>query len=110
MASKLKWRVDAPPTGRYRSFFKRGWPKALYKGTDHLAGGIECVDPDESYAPYKVKNNDHPPLKVYAYDYSQGVQNRRYVRYKPEVATLEEAKALLEKVIEQNPHFALKEA
>jgi hypothetical protein len=29
-ASKLKWRVDSPPTGRFRSFEHRCWPAASY--------------------------------------------------------------------------------
>lgn len=30
MKVKLKWKVDAPPTGKFRSFIKRGWPYADY--------------------------------------------------------------------------------
>jgi hypothetical protein len=30
--SKLKWRVQPAPTGRYRSFERRGWPEAQIDG------------------------------------------------------------------------------
>lgn len=40
---KLKWKLPDAPTGRFRSFDKRGWPSATYKGTDKMAAMISCA-------------------------------------------------------------------
>jgi hypothetical protein len=59
---KLYWKVDAVPTGRYRSFQSRGWPKAYYdQGGDKIAVMISCAD---SYQPYRVASGSHGPLRV----------------------------------------------
>jgi hypothetical protein len=52
----MKWKVDEPPTGRYRSFFKRHWPTCHVKG--RTAFHIIPVNGDEYNAKAMV------PLKV----------------------------------------------
>ena len=106
---KLKWKVEAAPTGKYRSFSTRGWPHANYPGDrGHLAGTIINTE-NQNYSAYMVKNNTHAPLKVVVYDYSLGVQQRKYVTSKATFATVDEAKAALLRIIEQNPHFVPEE-
>ena len=39
---KVKWKVASAPTGRYRSFERRGWPGADYEG-DIPAASISMV-------------------------------------------------------------------
>ena len=56
---KITWKVAEAPTGRYRSFHKRGWPSA-YMG-DHPVLAIYC---DDSYTPAKAKSGEHAELKV----------------------------------------------
>lgn len=48
---KIKWKVAAPPVGRYRSFEKRGWPTAYYKD-GKPAVFVHCK---EAYLPADVK-------------------------------------------------------
>lgn len=53
---KLKWRVDPAPTGRYRSFSRRGWPSADYANGE-CAACIVSVN-DVEYTPANAKAND----------------------------------------------------
>lgn len=40
MSAAIYWKVDPAPTGRYRSFQRRNWPTAYYKGSDeYFVGG-----------------------------------------------------------------------
>ncbi len=57
---KLKWRVDPPPTGRYRSFEKRSWPLASYPDGSS-AFYIRCED---EYTPSSAKNGKHKELTL----------------------------------------------
>lgn len=65
---KIKWKVDPAPTGRYRSFEKRGWPRAEYDD-GQLAASIIC---ESDYIPRNVKEGKHADLKIIIYDYSSG--------------------------------------
>jgi len=64
---KLKWKVEPPPTGRYKSFDKRGCPSADYPN-GNCAINIYCDDP---YIPSNVKEGKHSPLTVRIADYSK---------------------------------------
>lgn len=99
---KVKWIVAPKPTGRYRSFEKRGWPHAEYEDGQY-AGSIVCTDQTQNYVPSQVKTGNHPPLKVRVYDYS-GPQ-RASVITKTEYKTLAEAKEVLAELLHKFPHF-----
>ena len=98
---KIKWKVAEAPTGRYRSFEKRGWPVAIYE-SGHYAGYISCAD---EYYPANVKTGQHAPLTIGLYDYSQGSQNRKSWRFKKEFATLAEAKEGLIDALKKHPDW-----
>lgn len=56
---KITWKVAEAPTGRYKSFHKRGWPTASMGDKPVLS--IHC---DDSYTPAKAKSGEHAELKV----------------------------------------------
>jgi hypothetical protein len=92
---KLKWRVQEVPTGRYRSFQRRGWPNATYPD-GKLAASISCED---DYQPHNVKVGKHAPLKVRVCDYS--VTPWCWRTLKGAFLTLGQAKAAAEDVLER---------
>jgi hypothetical protein len=44
MKNQIKWLVEEAPTGRYRSFHRRGWPTAKHKITGRTLFSIGCED------------------------------------------------------------------
>jgi hypothetical protein len=59
--SKISWRVETAPTGRWRSFFKRGWPTGYSGRNGEPVARITC---DTDYEPRRLKSADHNPLRV----------------------------------------------
>jgi hypothetical protein len=55
---KLKWYVQSAPTGRYRSFARRGFPSASYANLPQecAAVSLHCED---DYIPSDVKIGNH---------------------------------------------------
>lgn len=109
MAKKLRWTVDEAPTGPYRSFSKRAWPRASYGKDGKPAAHIVCVD---SYRPANAKSGDHPPLSVHVAkwrDRDGDSQTFDWRRLKAEFATLADAKAAAERFLDAHPEFAPKE-
>ena len=98
--SLIKWRVMEAPTGPFRSFQRRGWPKADYCDMDNIAAMIEC---DDDYIPAKVKAGKHGPLRVRIADYRETPWKWRYL--KASFATLQEAKDGFSAFIKKNPEF-----
>lgn len=101
---KIKWIVQPAPTGRYRSFERRGWPKGESENGDPVAR-IECGD---AYAPKRVKTGDHAPLRVgFAFATApeelatKGTFTWQYL--KARFATLSEAKAAAQEFYERYP-------
>jgi hypothetical protein len=66
MPPKLTWTVTPPSTGRYRSFFPRGWPTATYPD-GQMAAAIYCQD---EYVPAQVRAGSHGELEVRVADHS----------------------------------------
>lgn len=110
---KLVWRTQDVPTGRYRSFFHRGWPDAHWnREVGPPAVQIRCED---EYIPRDVKTGNHKPLRVYIADWSPrrglppeiacDVSAFNWKLLKGECKTLDEAKALAERAFESHPHF-----
>lgn len=60
---KIRWKVDPPPAGRYRSFAKRAWPMAhLDDVNESPVAYITCLD---EYKPRAARYGEHRPLTVY---------------------------------------------
>lgn len=103
MAKLFTWKVSEAPSGRYRSFQKRGWPSAHYKA-DRMAARIVC---DEDYSLKKSKSGEHAPLKVNIADYS--VTPWEWRQMKGEFATLDEAKDAFAALLIKHPKLAPKD-
>lgn len=102
---KLKWQVSSAPTGRYRSFERRGWPMA-YAG-DKVIAHMTCED---DYVPKKVREGTHKPIKVRVAQYSDTDQERggrgfKWRTLKQESATLDDAKKLAQYFFDNHPAF-----
>jgi len=106
-AVNLKWRVDAAPTGRYRSFDKRGWPSAGYSNGD-IAVTLHCED---EYIPSQVKLGQHGPITVWVADWGilpeEKAKRGAFVwrKAKSTFPTLKEAQAAAAKIIGQHPEL-----
>ncbi len=111
MTVKIKWTVAPEETGRYRSFFKRGWPTATIGGEHAFA--IEC---DDAYTPARARGEQsHGPLKLLIADrrdaYTNGKGAWTVRRLKTEFKTLEDVKAAAEMVLAKHSEFfVIKEA
>lgn len=106
---KIKWFVSAAPTGRYRSFQNRSWPRAEY-ADGRIAAAIYCKYEGGyacNYTTHYAKNGGHPPLELCIADYSKTPwQWRRAVK---RFATLQEAKDALLELLKANPQLSPKE-
>lgn len=106
-AGNLKWRVDAPPVGRYRSFDRRGWPSADYPNGD-IAARIECAD---EYIPANVRAGTHAPLTVYVAAWRQDPEERKqkgafgWRKLTQQFATLKEATDATNKIVAAHPEL-----
>lgn len=116
MASLLKWKVDSPPVGRYRSFDVRGWPSAQYTKSGKAAAHVTCQDERGNaieYHPATARDHTHPELQVFVADwsYSRSPELKakfgafKYRRLTARPKTLEEAKALAEAALRAHPLF-----
>lgn len=94
---KVKWKVSEPPTGRYRSFHRRGWPTATY-ATGQICAQIRC---DDDYYPKAVKAGEHAPLTLLVADHRD--KCFKYLRVTQQFKTLAELKRWLDHRLQQNP-------
>lgn len=99
---KIKWRVAPVPTGKYRSFDRRGWPFA----EDERGRSIAMIVCDDSYVPSRVKTGEHAELQIYVADYRPAPGSFRWRRLVKRGATLDEAKRLVSEFFEKYPHVA----
>lgn len=97
----MKWKVQEKPTGRYASFFKRGWPQLFYPSGE-LAASIVC---EEDYRPYKVKTGEHAELGIIFYSYVEGAQKRKLLRLHRRFTTLASAKEAAAEIIGKHPEW-----
>lgn len=97
---KIIWKVRPAPTGRYRSFEKRGWPDAEYED-GQPAASVSCED---DYIPRDVKTGHHRELTVRIADYSEKPV-WGWKRLKKRFATLQEAKEIVPIFLKQYPNF-----
>ena len=94
---KLRWEMSSEPTGRYRSFQRRGWPTAFFQD-GRYAGHILC---DDDYVPRLIRECKHLPLQLVAQNYVTG---KRY-RLREQFATLPQAKIGLLTFLQKHPDF-----
>ena len=92
---KIKWNVEPPPTGKFRSFAFRGWPYATVG--DRILARLHC---DTPYHAQTVRNGEHGPLTVYIRSYSSG--KAKDYKFKEKAKTLAEAKEMVVKYVEKN--------
>jgi hypothetical protein len=102
---KLKWRVEPAPTGPYRSFSKRDWPRAFF-ADERIAFSIEC---DDSYDPKRVKDGDHEELKIWVADWSDGSRSFTWKAIKQRAGTLAEAKQIAADFLAKYSHMFVME-
>lgn len=105
MSAAIYWKVDPAPTGRYRSFQKRGWPTAYYKGSDKPAFFLESAD---AYEPQAVKAGTHAPIYVVACHHNHPSSPNSWARLKMRepFATLDAAKAACLAALNEKPELA----
>lgn len=97
--SKITWRVSDKPTGRYRSFEKRGWPSASYEDGSPAAH-IYC---DDAYEPSNVREGKYSPLTLMVADHSR--KSWKWRKAKRQFATLHEAQIALERILQKYPEL-----
>jgi hypothetical protein len=108
---KFKWKTSEAPTGRFKSFHKRGWPGADFPNGD-AAIRLECPD---GYHPADVKIGKHEEISVYIADHSTrerlGAEAAgfEWKKLKARAKTLDEAKKLGMAALEGRPEFWPKE-
>jgi len=96
---KIKWKVDPPPSGRYRSFVKRAWPMAHLDDADESpVAYITCLD---EYKPRAARYGEHRPLTVNV-AFRFGISGFKWVAW-TKVATLREAKIVVGQWVFNHP-------
>ena len=103
---KVKWKVSDKPRGPYRSFEVWQWPM-LWDDKGRPIMKVVCED---AYTPARGRGEQsHDPLQLYVADYrpesnpsGRGFQWRRVKR---QYATLEEAKAGAQRILDAMPEL-----
>lgn len=96
LPKKIVWFVATPPSAFRGS---RGWPTAYYGKDGPLCAVIACGD---GYTAERARTGKHSPLTVSIVDYSNNQRRQKCLQPK---ATLAEAKAWVEKMLESFPSF-----
>lgn len=96
---KYKWKVQSEPTGRYRSFDKRGWPEAVTPEGDTLAV-LHC---DDDYVPSLAKSGNHRPITIRIRIASE-TGSWRWGKLKGEWPSLKEAKKAFKSFLVKYPN------
>lgn len=104
-AKKLVWVVAPEPTGRYRSFERRGWPTCWWGRDGKPAAFIECED---AYRPADVALGDHKPLRVVLchHRHPEAGNSWKRLRMKTSFETLAAAKQAVKDFLALHPEFA----
>jgi len=101
---KLKWKVDPPPTGRYRSFATRNWPSADFEDGRPAA----WLSANLEYAP-SLRGNIVPAelvIRIQVTDYSQRNIGFEWKTLTKRANTLSEAKAIVLEFFTKYPEFS----
>lgn len=101
---KLKWKVGEKPTGRYRSFAKRGWPTAEYP-CGKPAAFLRC---DDSYTPSNLALGNHSPITVHLCHHQHPKRGNSWavMRSKITFETLRDAKDYVQSFVDSHPEYA----
>lgn len=110
MKVKLKWKVDPPPTGRFRCFVKRGWPSATYPDGSSAAYICSTEAYHGSYAqkgvelafPLTIRIAFHHPEEEWD---EKGAFTWRTMKVR--AYSLEEAKTLAQTFIENSANVVM---
>lgn len=97
---KIKWRVAAAPTGRYRSFDKRGWPMAETADKGEPVFRLDCAD---AYVPRLVREGKHAEIEIRVRCGRKETDGWQWKRLVKRAATLDEAKAIVAPVYRAEP-------
>jgi len=100
MAVKIKWEVNPAPTGRFRSFQRRGWPVGMLTTNQRVL--LSCED---DYVPAKVKAGDHRPIKISVDIANPLTGATSLVDLKKQAATMTDAKAIAADFFDRNPQY-----
>lgn len=92
---KIVWKVAEAPTGRYRSFERRGWPTAYYGSTEGKPAAF--LDCDDQYVPASVRAGAHALIKVVVLHHNHPEANGSWKRFvmKERAVTLDRAKEMV---------------
>lgn len=102
--TKLTWKVAERPSNPWH---ERCWPMAFFK--DGIpAIQLSCHD---EYVPALVKTGRHAPIIIRVADRRPETLEKKktwvWRKLKAEAATLEEAKAIAQRFVDENPDFVL---
>jgi len=95
---KYKWHVQSAPTGRYRSFERRGFPSAEYEDRN-MAAFIGSVE-DWEYIP---SQKQYKSLELRFADHS--VTPWKWRKLVKRFSTIQEAKDAFARFIKNHPEF-----
>lgn len=102
---KLKWYVDPEPTGRYRSFQRRGWPTCYSGNPDkedcELLAAIVSLDHHGYEGHYARATNLRLKVRIH---FKVAGEDRTGLS-KEEFSSIAEAKAWLKAFYKNNPKF-----
>jgi len=97
---KYAWKVQSAPTGRYRSFERRGWPSAETPDGDTIAM-LACKD---EYTPYRVRTGDHAPIRLMI-RVPKGNGQWGWGTFQHDFASMDEAKEFLKNYLARHPDY-----
>lgn len=100
---QIRWKVGEVPTGRYRSFSKRGWPMASYMD-GRPAAAIYCED---EYRSSNVVEGKHELLTLNIADHSRTPW--KWVKSTTQYKTLQEAKDAAQRFLVKFPNLVPKD-
>lgn len=102
---KVVWRVDPPPTGRYRSFERRAWPQASYGKDGKPAAFLDSTD---EYEPSKVRTGEHAPISITICHHQHPNRGNSWalLKLKATAKTLAEAKSMVAQLIAKHPEYS----
>lgn len=109
---KLKWKVDPPPTGQYKSFQKRGWPT----GHDENDEAAAIMYHAESYTAQLAKDAGENAITVQVADWTNENNGRpdknkasfTWRTLKQRFSNVKDAKAATEWFFQAHPEFLKK--
>lgn len=102
--TKLTWKVAERSSSPWQ---KRSWPTAFFKD-GNIVIQLFCHD---EYVPALVKIGRHAPITIHVVDRRPETLNKHstwiWRKLKAEAATLDEAKAIAQRFVDENPDFVL---